>query len=88
MRNIYLTYPPYFRISKDNIFRSIAEYSRATVTRMHNNSITPVTSATFPVIISNMGGLHGLCMGFSFVSVVEVVFYLVQFICSGGKERE
>ena len=32
-----------------------------------------------------MGGLLGLCMGLSFVSVVEVVFYLAQFIFSGGK---
>ena len=33
-------------------------------------------------LIANMGGLLGLCMGISLVSLVEIAFYLVNFIIS------
>ena len=39
-----------------------------------------VMSAT--TFIANIGGMLGLCMGFSFVSLVEIFFFVVQFIVS------
>ena len=39
-----------------------------------------VMSAT--TFIANIGGMLGLCMGFSFVSLVEIFFFIVQFIVS------
>ena len=37
---------------------------------------------TVSTLIANMGGLLGLCMGLSLVSLVEIAFYLVKFIMS------
>ena len=31
-------------------------------------------------IISNIGGLLGLCMGFSMLSAVEIVFFVAKYI--------
>ena len=33
-------------------------------------------------IISNIGGLLGLCMGFSMLSAVEIVYFTLQFLCN------
>ena len=41
--------------------------------------------------IANTGGLMGLCMGLSFVSVAEILYYLAR-LCAGcfgiGKDKE
>ena len=41
--------------------------------------------------IANTGGLMGLCMGLSFVSVAEILYYLAR-LCGGclgiGKDKE
>ena len=34
---------------------------------------------TYITFIANLGGMLGLCMGFSFFSVFEVVFYAAQY---------
>ena len=36
--------------------------------------MTPIT------FICNLGGMMGLCMGLSFVSVVEVLFYVAKYL--------
>ena len=35
---------------------------------------------TLDTLIANLGGMMGLCMGFSLVSLVEIVFFLFQAI--------
>ena len=35
---------------------------------------------TVSTLVANMGGLLGLCMGLSLVSLVEIALYLVKFI--------
>lgn len=38
--------------------------------------------------IANIGGLMGLCMGFSFVSLAEIIYYLGQLVCSRVRKPE
>ena len=33
-------------------------------------------------IISNIGGLLGLCMGFSMLSAVEIVYFIAKYVAS------
>ena len=33
---------------------------------------------TLDTLIANLGGMMGLCMGFSLVSLVEIVYFLFQ----------
>ena len=40
---------------------------------------------TFITFISNLGGMLGLCMGLSFVSVLEIVFYAGQLLIKNTK---
>ena len=44
-----------------------------------NNNIL-LQEITLSTFTSNIGGLLGLCMGLSFVSLVEVLFYLLKFL--------
>ena len=34
--------------------------------------------------IANLGGLFGLCLGFSLVSICEIVFWLIIGLCKNG----
>ena len=40
---------------------------------------------TLDTLIANLGGMMGLCMGFSLVSLVEIVFFLFQAIAHAIK---
>ena len=38
---------------------------------------------TYTTLISNLGGMLGLCMGLSFVSVAEIVFFIAKYLLRG-----
>ena len=86
-----------FLYCTDNLVKLVVFIPSPTITSYLLTEVTPgstlhlaitllLQEITLRTFISNMGGLLGLCMGLSFVSVVEVVFYLAQFIFSGGKQ--
>ena len=35
---------------------------------------------TLIIFIANLGGMLGLCMGFSLVSIIEIMFYMAQYV--------
>lgn len=38
---------------------------------------------TYTTLISNLGGMLGLCMGLSFVSVAEIFFFISKYFLKG-----
>ncbi len=44
--------------------------------------VTRTATMTMVDLISNMGGTLGLFCGFSILSVVEVLYWAVKFLCS------
>ena len=41
---------------------------------------------TLITFIANLGGMMGLCMGLSFVSIVEIIFFSMMFILRREKK--
>ena len=41
---------------------------------------------TFTTFIANSGGLLGLCIGFSFMSGIEIIFFSAIFVDSSSKK--
>ena len=60
----------------DSTWYSTVEYSTVQYSNVKLKKMSVWT------LIANMGGLLGLCMGLSLVSLVEIAFYLGTFIMS------
>ena len=78
--------------ASDNLVKINAFFDSPYLSKYQTDEVTVVflpicTGACFKVMsattfIANIGGMLGLCMGFSFVSLVEIFFFIVQFIVS------
>ena len=81
-----------FSYCKENLVKLVVYLPSPYVTRMVVNEVNSgvlldqmtnnilLQEITLSTFTSNIGGLLGLCMGLSFVSLVEVLFYVLKFI--------
>ena len=59
------------KYSRENLVRIVAYVAEPYVTIYEKDVvITPTT------LIANIGGLMGLCMGFSLISLAEIIYYI------------